>query len=142
MMRISLVGATLFFWATAASAEFPTTFPASKYLTAGRSEDGTEMVYIDPDPFRSGDEVSGAVTRLFSVEHVDRLGRHYWARRVGFGGHCSANTIYFTTVGSYEDQNGVGQFTDDVPSSMPIIPEETAKPKSLGDIVLSAACKR
>src|ERR1051325_2248811 len=110
MKRTSLFSVALLCSATTALAEFPTTFPAGNYIEAGISEDGTEKVFIDRDPYRHEDEVSGAVTRLFSAEHTDRSGRHYWARRVGFGGHCAANTIYFTTVGSYEDRNGVGQW--------------------------------
>jgi hypothetical protein len=117
-------------------------FTRQQVHSGGISQDGTEKVFIDRDPYRHEDEVGGAVTRLFSVERVDGSGRHYWARRVGFGGHCAANTIYFTRVGSYEDQNGVGQFTDDVANPEALLSEEPVKPKSLGDIVLSAACKR
>ena len=142
MKRISLVGVAFLSLATAASAEFPTTYPTGKYTSAGYSMDKTQKVFIDPDPHRYDDEVSGAATILFSTEQTHSSGRHYWARRTGFGGHCAANTIYFSNVSGYQDQNGVDQFADDAPNPMVIIPEETATPKSLGDIVLSAACKR
>jgi hypothetical protein len=140
MMRITLVGVALLSCATSALAEFPSSFPVGDYIYAGISEDGTKKVFIDQDPYRSSDEVSGAATILFSAEQTHSSGRHYWARRAGFSGDCSAKTIRFIFLG-YEDRNGVIQFTDDLPDPMVIIPEKTAKSKSLGDIVLVAACQ-
>ena len=138
----TVIGVALLSCASAASADFPASFPVAKYVFAGISLDRTEKVFIDPDPYRSDDEVSGALTRLFSSEQTHSSGRHYWARRTGFRGDCAANTFYLSEVSGYQDQNGVDQFADDVPNPMPPMEERAVTPKSLGDIVLSAACKR
>ena len=137
-----IVAAPLLLVATAASAEFPSSFPAGDYIYGGISEDGTIKVFIDRDPYRNDDSVGGAFTLLFSSEQTLPSGRHYWAKRTGFSGHCEANTIYMGDVSGYEDGNGIIQFSNDPPNPAPPFEEKSAAPDSLGAIVLAAACRR